>query len=123
MLKLGFNSSFIEIGKEAIRLSPSLTLSFCCVYKKKENKMFSGSFCPVEMGLGNMCMGKSPVNENIEYNEENKKEEIHGFFSKKSYFRFFLNISYLHYENGNGFFIMGEVWFVISENSSGDYCC
>ena len=86
MLKLGFNSSFISISKNtSIRLSPSLTLSFCRVYKKKGNKMFSGSFCPVGIGLGNI---------------NNKKS-----FSKKSYFILFLNISYLHYENGKGFFL------------------
>jgi len=86
MLKLGFNSSFISISKNtSIRLSPSLTLSFCWVYKKNGNKMFSGSFCPVGIGLGNI---------------NNKKS-----FSKKSYFILFLNISYLHYENGKGFFL------------------
>ena len=86
MLKLGFNSSFISIFKNtSIRLSPSLTLSFCWVYKKNGNKMFSGSFCPVGIGLGNI---------------NNKKS-----FSKKSYFILFLNISYLHYENGKGFFL------------------
>ena len=86
MLKLGFNSSFISISKNtSIRLSPSLTLSFCRVYKKNGNKMFSGSFCPVGIGLGNICNEKS--------------------FSKKSYFILFLNISYLHYENGKGFFL------------------
>ena len=86
MLKLGFNSSFISISKNtSIRLSPSLTLSFCWVYKKKGNKMFSGSFCPVGIGLGNISNEKS--------------------FSKKSYFILFLNISYLHYENGKGFFL------------------
>ena len=85
MLKLGFNSSFISISKNtSIRLSPSLTLSFCWVYKKNGNKMFSGSFCPVGIGLGNISNEKS--------------------FSKKSYFILFLNISYLHYENGKGFF-------------------
>ena len=86
MLKLGFNSSFISISKNtSIRLSPSLTLSFCRVYKKNGNKMFSGSFCPVGIGLGNISNEKS--------------------FSKKSYFILFLNISYLHYENGKGFFL------------------
>ena len=86
MLKLGFNSSFISISKNtSIRLSPSLTLSFCWVYKKNGNKMFSGSFCPVGIGLGNISNEKS--------------------FSKKSYFILFLNISYLHYENGKGFFL------------------
>ena len=86
MLKLGFNSSFISISKNtSIRLSPSLTLSFCRVYKKNGNKMFSGSFCPVGIGLGNISNKKS--------------------FSKKSYFILFLNISYLHYENGKGFFL------------------
>ena len=85
MLKLGFNSSFISISKNtSIRLSPSLTLSFCWVYKKKWNKMFSGSFCPVGVGWGNI----------------DKKS-----FSKKSYFLHFLTISYLHYENGKGFFL------------------
>ena len=86
MLKFGFNSSLIFIGeKTLIRLSPSLTLSFCWVYKKEGNKMFSGSFCPVGIGLGNISNKKS--------------------FSKKSYFILFLNISYLHYENGKGFFL------------------
>ena len=86
MLKLGFNSSFISISKNtSIRLSPSLTLSFCWVYKKNGIKMFSGSFCPVGIGLGNI----------------NNKTS----FSKKSYFILFLNISYLHYENGKGFFL------------------
>ena len=86
MLKLGFNSSFISISKNtSIRLSPSLTLSFCWVYKKNGNKMFSGSFCPVGIGLGNISNKTS--------------------FSKKSYFILFLNISYLHYENGKGFFL------------------
>ena len=89
MVKLGFNSSFIFLkvtGRDKlIRLSPSLTLSFCWVYKKNGNKMFSGSFCPVGIGLGNI---------------NNKKS-----FSKKSYFILFLNISYLHYENGKGFFL------------------
>ena len=86
MLKLGFNSSFISISKNtSIRLSPSLTLSFCRVYKKNGNKMFSGSFCPVGIGLGNISNKTS--------------------FSKKSYFILFLNISYLHYENGKGFFL------------------
>ena len=86
MLKLGFNSSFISFSKKtSMRLSPSLTLSFCWVYKKNGNKMFSGSFCPVGIGLGNI---------------NNKKS-----FSKKSYFILFLNISYLHYENGKGFFL------------------
>ena len=86
MLKLGFNSSFISISKNtSIRLSPSLTLSFCWVYKKNGNKMFSGSFCPVGIGLGNISNEKS--------------------FSKKSYFILFLNINYLHYENGKGFFL------------------
>lgn len=47
--------------------------------------MFSGSFCPVGIGLGNISNKKS--------------------FSKKSYFILFLNISYLHYENGKGFFL------------------
>ena len=86
MLKLGFNSSFIALDEDTyIRLSPSLTLSFCWVYKKEGNKMFSGSFCPVGIGLGNISNEKS--------------------FSKKSYFILFLNISYLHYENGKGFFL------------------
>ena len=106
MLKLGFNSSFIAFSTVAVRLSPSLTLSFCWVYKKKGNKMFSGSFCPIGMGLGNMLyMGKSTVKENKEYNEEYKKEEIPEIFSKEIYFIPFLNISYLHYENGKGFFL------------------
>ena len=53
MVKLGFNSSFIATKNSLIRLSPSLTLSFCWVYKKKGNKMFSGSICPIGVGLGN----------------------------------------------------------------------
>ena len=86
MVKFGFNSSLIFIGKKTvIRLSPSLTLSFCWVYKKKGNKMFSGSFCPIGVGWGNIGNKKS--------------------FSKKSYFILFLNINYLHYENGKGFFL------------------
>ena len=85
MVKLGFNSSLIAFSSVAVRLSPSLNLSFCWVYKKKGNKMFSGSFCPIGVGWGN---------------KDNKKS-----FSKKSYFLLFLNISYLHYENGKGFFL------------------
>ena len=100
MVKLGFNSSFIATKNSLIRLSPSLTLSFCWVYKKKGNKMFSGSFCPVGIGLGNMLKKN-----NEENNEENKKKKIPKIFSKEIYFIPFLNISYLHYENGKGFFL------------------
>ena len=55
MLKLGFNSSISALNKKnIIRLSPSLTLSFCWVYKKKGKKLFSGSFCPIGMGWYNI---------------------------------------------------------------------
>ena len=105
MLKFGFNSSLIFIGeKTLIRLSPSLTLSFCWVYKKEGNKMFSGSFCPVGIGLGNKYNGLQEKN-NGKNNEENKKKEIPEIFSKKIYIIRFLTISYLHYENGKGFFL------------------
>ena len=105
MLKFGFNSSLIFIGeKTLIRLSPSLTLSFCWVYKKEGNKMVSGSFCPVGIGWGNKFNNLQEKN-NGKNNEENKKKEIPEFFSKKSYFIPFLTISYLHYENGKGFFL------------------
>ena len=105
MLKFGFNSSLIVIGKKTLmKLSPSLTLSFCWVYKKEGNKMFSGSFCPVGIGLGNKYNGLQEKN-NGKNNEENKKKEIPEIFSKKSRLIPFLTISYLHYENGKGFFL------------------
>ena len=105
MLKFGFNSSLIVIGKKTLmKLSPSLTLSFCWVYKKEGNKMFSGSFCPVGIGLGNKFNGLQEKN-NGKNNEENKKKEIPEIFSKKSRLIPFLTISYLHYENGKGFFL------------------
>ena len=98
MVKFGFNSSFIALdNKKNIRLSPSLTLSFCWVYKRKGNKMFSGSFCPVGMGWYNIIEMKNIVN-------NNKQETIYNF-SKESNFKFFLTINYLHYENGKGFFL------------------
>ena len=109
MLKLGFNSSFIATKNSLIRLSPSLTLSFCWVYKKKGNKMFSGSICPIGVGWGNK-------QDNVQQTEEYKVEYKGGYreefnaknklnFSKESYFLLFLNINYLHYENGKGFFL------------------
>ena len=106
MLKLGFNSSFIALDKDTyIRLSPSLTLSFCWVYKKKGNKMFSGSICPIGVGLGN-TLDKVQVTDGY---KDKYKKYLMGHderkFSKKSYFLLFLNISYLHYENGKGFFL------------------
>ena len=101
MLKLGFNSSFIAFSTVAVRLSPSLTLSFCWVYKKKGNKMFSGSFCPIGIGWGNI-LGKV---QDIEEYKEGYKGKNEYKFSKEIYFIPFLNISYLHYENGKGFFL------------------
>ena len=106
ILKLGFNSSFIALDKDTyIRLSPSLTLSFCWVYKKKGNKMFSGSICPIGVGLGN-TLDKVQVTDGY---KDKYKKYLMGHderkFSKKSYFLLFLNISYLHYENGKGFFL------------------
>ena len=113
MVKLGFNSSFIFLkvtGRDKlIRLSPSLTLSFCWVYKKKGNKMFSGSICLIGVGWGNK-------QDNVQHTEEYKVEYKGGYkeefmaknklnFSKESYFLLFLNINYLHYENGKGFFL------------------
>ena len=113
MVKLGFNSSLIFLnatGRDmSIRLSPSLTLSFCWVYKKKGNKMFSGSFCPIGVGWGNRGENVNVTEEShveykggykVEYKAKNKPN-----FSKESYFLLFLNINYLHYENGKGFFL------------------
>ena len=113
MVKLGFNSSLIFLnatGRDmSIRLSPSLTLSFCWVYKKKGNKMFSGSFCPIGVGWGNRRENVNVTEEShVEYKGGYKQEFIaknKPNFSKKSFFLPFLNINYLHYENGKGFFL------------------
>jgi len=103
MVKFGFNSSFIALdNKQGIRLSPSLTLSICWVYKKNGNKMFSGSFCPVGMGWYNIIEEKNIFKNN---NEEIQKQETEYIFTKDSNFTFFLTINYLHYENGKGFFL------------------
>ena len=145
MVKFGFNSSIFVTSDAIVKLSPSLTLSFCWIYKKKGKKMFSGSFCPVGMGWYNKIYFEPPqsslendnkdVNQNyslinkdeiqgnnqkgnyinynlqentklnIEKNKEYNRNEMPEIFSKKSFFLLFLTISYLHYENGKGFFL------------------
>ena len=110
MLKLGFNSSFISISKNtSIRLSPSLTLSFCWVYKKNGNKMFSGSICPIGVGWVSTMEKVQNIEKHTEEYKGGYKEEFKAKndwkFSKKIYIIPFLTISYLHYENGKGFFL------------------
>ena len=110
MLKLGFNSSFIALDKDTyIRLSPSLTLSFCWVYKKKGNKMFSGSICPIGVGWVSTMEKVQNIEKHTEEYKGGYKEEFKAKndwkFSKKIYIIPFLTISYLHYENGKGFFL------------------
>ena len=110
MLKLGFNSSLIALDKDTdIRLSPSLTLSFCWVYKKEGNKMFSGSICPIGVGWVSTMEKVKNVEKHTEEYKGGYKEEFKARnnwkFSKKIYIIPFLTISYLHYENGKGFFL------------------
>ena len=109
MVKLGFNSSLIALGPVNVRLSPSLTLSFCWVYKKKGNKMFSGSICPIGVGWVSTMEKVQNIEKHTEEYKGGYKEEFKAKndwkFSKKIYIIPFLTISYLHYENGKGFFL------------------
>lgn len=83
MLKLGFNMSFIDVNPVLVRLSPSLTFSFCWVYKKKGNKMFSGSFCPIGVGCGNIPNEVQSIEKTKEEYEEEYKAKNEYKFSKK----------------------------------------
>ena len=65
-------------------------VSFCWVYKKKGKKIFSGSVCPLGIGY------------NFEFSvSENKRFE--KILSEN--FCYFLNLTFLNYENGKGFFL------------------
>ena len=90
MCKFGFYPKFIYYkpkndNEESLLCFPSLTLSFCWVYKKKGKKIFSGSFAPI--GVGERWF-------------TNKSDK-----SLNNLFFLFLSLSFLHYENGKGFFL------------------
>ena len=90
MCKFGFYSKFIYYkpkndNEESLLCFPRLTVSLCGVYKKKGKKIFSGSFAPI--GVGERWF-------------TNKSDK-----SLDNLFFLFLSLSFLHYENGKGFFL------------------
>ena len=68
------------------------------------------------MGWGNIRYEVQVIEEYKEGYKEEYKVKNEYKFSKESFFLPFLNISYLHYENGKGFFLSwGKFYMVYSK--------
>ena len=116
MLKLGFNSSISALNKKnIIRLSPSLTLSFCWVYKKKGKKLFSGSFCPIGMGWYNIFQLKEQ--QTLQKNDEQDVNKEYSLITNELFQENNNEKNYTNYNfTGNTDFDKKRKFFLLKES-------